>query len=440
MKSDILFTFLTRVSVILIGVVTSIFLTRLLGVEGKGEMAIFLASLAFFSVVFSFSMQSAIVYYVSKNEIDISQLFNSLILFSSIVGLLFFLLMHTTHRFSDTSIFLHSNRNGLFYEILLSICLSLTLTMNLVKGVFSAMKKFTILNVFQFVSIISGFLIYGFLFFFDGIYIDTSVELIFLVFTAIVVLNFLTTLVYFFRNHKYKINSKFLGKSQVQLLLSFAGIAYIGAIAQFLNYRIDLWFVDYFVGVKQLGIYALASNLSQMLWILPQSIAGIIMPHTSSGTDGMLDRTIIISKVVIVICIVILIVSYFIITDVVVLLYGANFAESGYIFLILMIGVIPFCMSVLYGSFLSGIKRVDITSYSAVIGVIATLVLDLFLIPKHGAIGAGIASSISYLVSTFYLVYKMSSISERRIKDLIFLNGDDLGFLKSMIKQKFRAA
>lgn len=437
MKKDIIQTFGTRVISILLSFGNSIFLTRLLGVEGKGEMAIFIASLAFFVIFLGFSLQPAIVFYGSKKELDFTKLFNTIVVYAILIGGLFFFVMNLYQSNFDTSFFLHKNRSGIFYQVAFSISLVLTIIMNQTKAIFSAMKKFSYLNLFQLVSIILGLIFYSIMFFTNGKWMEFNFQNIFTVYCTIILLNFLITIAFFSRLCKLNPFKGFLSTTKLKLLFAFAGIAYIGSVAQYLNYRIDLWFVDYFTNVKELGLYSLAANLSQMLWILPQSIAFVLMPNVASGSKGILPKTLSVGRIVIFLCFIVAMLAIIVVPFAIPVLYGKSFSASSDIFLILLCGIIPYCLSVIYGSYFAGIKKLEYNMYSAIIGLIATLILDIYLIPKYGAIGAAIASSCSYLISTLYLIFKMNSLTGVTLSNLIVLNKEDVNVVRNaLLKNK----
>lgn len=54
--------------------------------------------------------------------------------------------------------------------------------------------------------------------------------------------------------------------------------------------------------------------------------------------------------------------------------------------------------------FLYGDGRPGLNSLGINTGVVVTVVLDLLLIPRHGAVGAAVASSAAYLTTTAVLL------------------------------------
>src|SRR5262249_23504828 len=66
-------------------------------------------------------------------------------------------------------------------------------------------------------------------------------------------------------------------------MLRYGGLAYAANLVQFLNYRLDIWILQYFSGSAALGLYSLAANLAMMLWILPRSMSTALLPAMAAG-------------------------------------------------------------------------------------------------------------------------------------------------------------
>ena len=47
----------------------------------------------------------------------------------------------------------------------------------------------------------------------------------------------------------------------------------IGNVLQFFNYRLDIFFVNYFLGVTSVGLYTVGVAIAELLWYIPDAIA-----------------------------------------------------------------------------------------------------------------------------------------------------------------------
>lgn len=430
-KKQISTTFLTRILSIVLSVGTSIFTARLLGVEGKGEYSIFLATLHLFVLILGFGIQPAITFHCAKKDLQPSKVYFSLFLYSGVVSLLFFGVMHLTHQFSDSSIFLHKNRNSIGYEIILAASLFMVLIMNNLKAMFSAEKMFGVLNRFQTLSVATGLVAYGIMFFGNGRWWQIPAWAIFLTHGCILLFNFLNNNWTFIRRFAVSKKVEIMNAAEVKMLGAFAKVAYFSNIAQFLNYRIDFWFVDFFHTTRELGLYSLASNLVQMIWILPQSIAQVFMPHVASSTSDIVPKIRSTARISVFVCLCFAVFAYFFIEFIIVKMYGEQFRGSAPVVHLLLLGIVPFSLTIIYASYFTGIKRNDVNFRTSVIGLAATILFDFLLIPKHGKMGAAAASGLSYCISTAYILYMFGKMTDSSLADMIFVNSSDFSKIKN---------
>ena len=52
---------------------------------------------------------------------------------------------------------------------------------------------------------------------------------------------------------------------------------FLGNAVQFLNYKLDVYFVNGWLGLQAVGTYTMAVWLSQMLWLLPNAIGALVL-------------------------------------------------------------------------------------------------------------------------------------------------------------------
>ena len=98
LTGNILRTFSTQVPSIIISIVSGIFLTRLLGAEGKGVYAIFFANMEIMVMIFAMGCDMGIIYYGANKKISQEKLQAISI---GILGLSFKLRLGDTNCVSD---------------------------------------------------------------------------------------------------------------------------------------------------------------------------------------------------------------------------------------------------------------------------------------------------------------------------------------------------
>jgi len=216
---------------------------------------------------------------------------------------------------------------------------------------------------------------------------------------------------FFFLRQVYKTNPDYLHLEAIQIgairpLIQFAFMAFMTNLIQFLSYKMDIWFVNYFHGKQLTGVYALGVSLAQMLWLLPSAIQSVLYAFISTHTDRQLSiqRTIKTTRQIGVYAISAGIAGYLLSIYLVPILFGEEFRESVQCIGLLLLGVVPFCLSMAVSGYFAGTGRVRINLYSAILGFVVCLAADLLLIPGYGILGAAIASSISYISTVTFLL------------------------------------
>src|SRR5207237_2560088 len=84
--------------------------------------------------------------------------------------------------------------------------------------------------------------------------------------------------------------------------------------------------------------------------------------------------------------------------------YGAAFDGAVTPARIILVGLALEGVAGVTTAFLYGVGRPGLNSFAMAAGLVATVVLDLLLIPSFDATGAAIASAVAYMLSTLFLV------------------------------------
>jgi len=188
--------------------------------------------------------------------------------------------------------------------------------------------------------------------------------------------------------------------------LDYALPAYLGNIVQFLNYRLDQYLVVFFVGTAELGTYALAVTLGQLIWLLSNAGAQVLLPRVASD-EGSAGQGIVaarITRVGMALGLLAALALALCAGPLIPLIYGTPFAPAFLPLLLLLPGIVAFGAVNVLASYVAGRGRPGLNAAVAALGLVVTLGFDLALIPRFGGAGAAIASSISYSTSAIVTV------------------------------------
>jgi Na+-driven multidrug efflux pump len=112
-------------------------------------------------------------------------------------------------------------------------------------------------------------------------------------------------------------------------------------------------------------------------------------------------------------------------------------------FLWLLPGVLGISISKIIAANLGGIGKPHYATYTSMITIALTILLDILMIPVYSIVGAAIASSIAYLFSTGLLIYWFSKETKIKISEVIIPRKSDMtiliartGLLWNRLKEK----
>jgi O-antigen/teichoic acid export membrane protein len=224
--------------------------------------------------------------------------------------------------------------------------------------------------------------------------------------------------------------------SDIKNFFSYSMIAFVTNIIQFVAYRVDYWLLDYYHGEEQLGWYSLAVRLSQLFWVLPILLAGIILPSVAREQVEYENKKMLsLIRGMNMINLVAGVSMFFLAPFILPLLFGESFRNSVVLLQILLPGILLFCIATIFAAYFAGQKKLMINFYSAILCLLVILSLDMFLIPPMGMRGAAIASSIGYAVTAGYFII-MFLLNEKSSLSQVFLPGrSDWTVLKGIFRK-----
>ncbi|MGA7911409.1 MAG: polysaccharide biosynthesis C-terminal domain-containing protein, partial [Candidatus Dormiibacterota bacterium] len=188
-------------------------------------------------------------------------------------------------------------------------------------------------------------------------------------------------------------------------MYAFGTRGQLGSLMQLLNLRFNFIILGALAGPAVLGIYAVAAKYAEFLRLVPIAANWVLYPQFARSDPAQAattSRRMILRAGAVTACASI---PMAVLASVVVPpLFGLAFDNAVLPARILLIGLAAEGVGGVATAFLFGRGRPGLNSLAAGAGVVVTLVLDVILIPRFGAVGAAVASSAAYLITTFSLV------------------------------------
>lgn len=197
------------------------------------------------------------------------------------------------------------------------------------------------------------------------------------------------------------------------------GIVYgVALLLNQLVYKTSILFLQFKGTTEEMGHYALASQLGELIWQIPNAVGLVIYARRSraekqSQTDRDF-RFIFLLTVAVAgfCCIVAALVGPYMIP----LIYSPSFTESSDLLKLLLPGVLAMTACRVLGFDMAGQGKPWLSIVAAIPALLVSIPLNMFLIPRYGASGAAVSCSISYIVmaGVFGALYNIRSVGPAR--------------------------
>jgi O-antigen/teichoic acid export membrane protein len=390
-------TMLSQGVTLIISLATAAITARWLGPAGKGQLAMILMVPAMFQMFLSAGLGPANVYYVGSERIPIHQLSSNSVTFSmigTVIGLIVLLLI----LMGD---FLHIILPGISsgYLMLGMIALPLGLLSGNFNAILQGLQRILTLNILSVVgSLLSvsllAVLLIGLKFGILGALVASlAVQAAMLISTGRCV---------------QREGASFWPQWNPQVIkptLSYGLKTYVGNLLQFFNYRLDMFIVNFFLGLSGVGIYGVSVVMAELLWQLPNAASFVIFPKSANSTQEAMNRfTPLVFWVLLAITTIGAIVLALFGKIAILIVFSSAFLGAYAPLLILLPGVVLLGAGKILTNDIAGRGYPHYNSITAGLSIVVTIILDLILIPPMGVVGAALASTASYSLTFFISV------------------------------------
>lgn len=204
-------------------------------------------------------------------------------------------------------------------------------------------------------------------------------------------------------------------------ILRFGTYVQFANIFQTMNYRLSLKFVDFFAGRGAVGVLSLGMQLAEGLWLISRSIATVQYSRLSNemNFDYSVRLTLTLAKISWAVTAFAMLIVLAIPKFVYVAIFTAKFGDVKMVIASLSFGIVALSVSMIFSGFFSSINKPYHNTISSACGLIFTIGLGLFLIPRFGILGAGLAATVSYSCVTLYQFIIFSRLTKLKARDFL---------------------
>jgi PST family polysaccharide transporter len=180
----------------------------------------------------------------------------------------------------------------------------------------------------------------------------------------------------------------------------------LSGMAVMIYMRIDQVMLGQMVSDESVGIYSAAVRISEVWYFIPMTIVASVFPSiieakvcSEAQYYQRLQR---LYDIMVLFSVSIALPMTFLSSAIVVQLFGKAYIESGPILAILIWASVFVFLGVASGKWFLTENRQILSFQRTALGMIVNVILNLLLIPRFGAVGAAIATVVSYTIAAFF--------------------------------------
>ena len=214
----------------------------------------------------------------------------------------------------------------------------------------------------------------------------------------------------------------------------YAARSYVGQATSMFFLRADVFFLNFFAGPAAVGVYSVATNLAEKLWLLSNPVSTAVYRQiTGAQRQDSVRITTLTSRALLVLNGVAGIVLVAVAIPFVPLVYGAQFSAAIWYLALLVPGVVIYAVCQPYNQFFAGqLGRPGVPSSLAAVMMALSAVLYVTLIPWMGASGAALGSTLSYSTALVGYAWLMPRAAGVTIRDMLLPTRSDVALYRSV--------
>lgn len=403
-----------EIFIVIFSLINTIFINRGLGPSGKGEYSYILLVASTFAMVLELGVSTGISFFTGKRiSKDPDEWKTFSVLISSVW--LFLTILFCSYIF----VFL-KNRSNL---VIIAVIFLFQLTQRYFLGNVLGQSNIKFYNVIRALPIFFETIGLFIVFLLGMAFTPNTAAIIFILSMSIpLMLNIIRIFPF-----KWKIPS-------FKSLLSmwrYSILIYLANLMSFLNYRLDMFLITYFLPIEYLGWYSVAVFIIEKSRILSQSSStvnfSIKINDTRAVSFGRNMR--IINSINAVFILFIAVFSY----PFIVLMYSKSYTPAVFPLLILAPAIFANGMGKMMSSEFSGDNIIKYQLFASFASISVNFLLNLILIPVLKINGASLSSLISYSLNAGIISYYFCKHYSLDFKEILFMNKDDFLIFKTRL-------
>jgi O-antigen/teichoic acid export membrane protein len=211
-------------------------------------------------------------------------------------------------------------------------------------------------------------------------------------------------------------------------MLGFGGKSYLQTLAATLHLRLDQYIIAALLDPAQVGLYAVAVNMNNLLLKVPEATGTVLFPRLAksaeaeahAATSRVCRHTLFVTGVLALGCAVAG-------PTAVRVLYGSRFAGAITPMLLMLPGIVTMSLYLILTRNFTSRNRQGVNIVAALAALGINFGLNLVLIPRWGIAGAAMSHTVSYSVAAMILLVAFVRESGHTVRETVLVRGTEIG-------------
>ncbi len=388
-------TIFSTAIIAVLGLTSGILLANKLSIIERGEYASIIVWVTSFGIIGEFGLGFALSYFVGKKPILVNCLWSIGVVFASISGLVLVLIglviFPLILKLNSTTLV------GLFIAL---FSLPLSINNGFTSFLLLGLGK---LNLFNSIRIITSFLNTLFVFF-TLVFLKGDILLLSVFYFINQLLTFVFVQIIFHINYKPKFN---WNKKVFKSVFNYGLKTYFSSISAQINFRLDQLIMSGYSNISQISIYAIAVSYSSILTPI-FSAFGTIVFSKLLVINQVKPKLILTIKYILYATLLsfpFLLILFVFSKEIIVFIFSSKYLSSIMSAKILIVAIVFEGINRILGNALRAYGLPEKPAASEFMGLLSSVLFLYLLLPKYGAVGASIASLITYILIMFFQIY-----------------------------------
>jgi O-antigen/teichoic acid export membrane protein len=221
-------------------------------------------------------------------------------------------------------------------------------------------------------------------------------------------------------------------KIWIPKLVKFGFFPMLSLLMTTLNYRVDIIMLNGRVPDASIGVYSIGILLAERIWLIPDAVKGVMVSNIAKGKDAR--ETAYVIRICNTGCFVIILAIIALGKPFIDLMFGPEFEGAYQVTLIVLAGVLSMIYYKLIAAYNIALGKQVVSFVFLSVAVVVHIILNLILIPIWGIYGAGISSVISYAICALLFIIYFCRTTGIPLKDILFINKGDFKKLKAKLR------